>query len=65
MFAQFVSEYKQNIFMTANISASQLLVSLAEKCGKKHMKFRRMLEWTDLSEIQKKENTFFNRVMTT
>lgn len=62
MFAQFVSEYKQNILMTANINASQLLVSLAEKCGKKYMKFRRMLEWTDLSEIQKEGEHLFNRV---
>jgi len=62
MFAQFVSEYKQNILMTANINASQLLVSLAEKCGKKYMRFRRMLEWTDLSEIQKEGEHLFNGV---
>jgi DNA repair exonuclease SbcCD ATPase subunit len=62
MFAQFVSEYKQNIFMTANINASQLLVSLAEKCGNKYMKFKRMLEWTDLSEIQKEGEHLFNKV---
>ena len=34
MFAEYVNFYNQNLFMTANINASQLLLSLAEKCGK-------------------------------
>ena len=62
MFAEFVKEYEQNIIMTANINASQLLVSLAEKCGSKNMKFRRMLEWTELSDIQKEGEHLFNKV---
>ncbi|NPA44193.1 MAG: hypothetical protein GXO49_01530, partial [Chlorobi bacterium] len=62
MFADFVIDYNQNIIMTANINASQLLISLAEKCGKKKMKFRRMLDWTDLTEIQKEGEHLFDKV---
>ncbi len=62
MFADFVVEYNQSIIMTANINASQLLISLAEKCGEKKMKFRRMLEWTDLNEIQKEGEHLFEKV---
>lgn len=62
MFAEFVTRYNQNLFMTANINASQLLISLAEKCGESKMKFRRMLDWTDLSEIQKEGEVLFQRV---
>ena len=62
MFAEYVIEYNQNIIMTANINASQLLISLAEKCKQSKMKFRRMLEWTDLSDIQKKGEYLFDRV---
>lgn len=62
MFAEFVAEFNQNIVMTANINASQLLVSLAEQCGEKKMQFKRMLEWTDLSEIQKEGEHLFDGV---
>ncbi len=62
MFADFVVDYNQNIIMTANINASQLLISLAEKCGSKKMKFRRMLDWTDLTEIQKEGEHLFEKV---
>lgn len=62
MFAEYVTVYNQNLFMTANINASQLLLSLAEKCGKNKMTFRRMLEWTDPSEIQKEGEHLFKKV---
>jgi energy-coupling factor transporter ATP-binding protein EcfA2 len=62
MFAEFVTIYNQNLFMTANINASQLLISLAEKCGKRKMTFKRMLDWTDLSEIQKEGEALFKKV---
>lgn len=62
MFADFVVDYNQNIMMTANINASQLLISLAEKCGENKMQFRRMLDWTDLTEIQKEGEYLFERV---
>ena len=64
MFADYVNIYNQNLFMTANINASQLLISLAEKCGVKKMKFRRMLDWTDLSEIQKEGEDLFKKIYT-
>lgn len=62
MFAEYATVYKQNLFMTANINASQLLLSLAEKCGNNRMKFRRMLDWTDPSEIQKEGEHLFKKV---
>ena len=62
MFATFVKKYYQNIIMTANINASQLLLSLAEECGNDNMEFRRMLDWTDLSEIQKEGESLFEKV---
>jgi len=62
MFAYFVNDYKQNIVMTANINASQLLISLAELCGNKKMKFKRMLDWTDLTPIQKEGESLFKKV---
>lgn len=62
MFAEFIKSYGQNMIMTANINASQLLISLAEKCGYEKMKFRRMLEWTDPSIIQKEGELLFKKV---
>lgn len=62
MFAEYVSDYHQNLFMTANINASQLLLSLAEKCGKDSMKFKRMLDWTDPNPIQKEGESLFQKV---
>jgi DNA repair exonuclease SbcCD ATPase subunit len=62
MFAKFVKDYHQNIIMTANINASQLLLSLAEQCGNEYMVFRRMLDWTDLSEIQIEGESLFEKV---
>lgn len=62
MFGEFVLEYGQNILMTANINASQLLISLAELCGNKKMRFKRMLDWTDLTPIQKEGESLFERV---
>lgn len=62
MFANFITNYRQNIVMTANINASQLLISLAELCGNEKMKFKRMLEWTDLTPIQKEGESLFEKV---
>lgn len=62
MFSKFVTKYNQNIIMTANINASQLLVSLAEKCSSQNMSFRRMLDWTDLNDIQKEGEHLFAEV---
>jgi len=62
MFAEFVIKFDQNIVMTTNINASQLLVSLAEQCGQRKMKFKRMLDWTDLSDIQREGEHLFNNI---
>jgi DNA repair exonuclease SbcCD ATPase subunit len=62
MFANFVKDYNQNLIMTANINASQLLVTLAERCRKNKMKFRRMLGWTTLTPIQKEGEYLFEKV---
>ena len=62
MFAEYVIDYNQNLFITANINASQLLLSLAEKCGKNSMKFKRMLDWTDPNTIQKEGESLFQKI---
>lgn len=62
MFADFIKDYNQNILMTANINASQLLISLAEKCTAKKMQFRRMPDWTDLSTVQQQGEKLFEKV---
>lgn len=60
MFADFVKS-NHRIFMTANINASQLLIALAKECGASRMQLRRMLEWIDLSEVQKDGEELFDR----
>ena len=60
MFAQFVLD-GFNLIFTANINTSQLLLALASLCGKSHMRLCRMTSWTELSEVQKKEEGLFNK----
>ncbi|EMK01086.1 hypothetical protein DLM76_20775 [Leptospira yasudae] len=62
MFAQYATDYDQNLFLTANINPSRLLISLAEECGKSKMQFRRMLDWTDLTTVQKEGEGLFQQV---
>ena len=62
MFGDFVTKFKQNMILTMNINASQLPISLANVCGSENMQFRRMLDWTDLSEIQKEGEELFSIV---
>jgi hypothetical protein len=62
MFAEFVKTYHQSIVMTANINASQLLLTLASECGRENMKVRRMLSWTDLGPVQKQGEHLFEAV---
>jgi DNA repair exonuclease SbcCD ATPase subunit len=62
MFADFINKYHQNIIMTANINASQLLISLAELCGNDKMQFKRMLDWTDLTSVQKEGELLFEKI---
>lgn len=56
MFADFVSK-GYSVIMTANINTSQLLLRMAEKCGKERMKIERMTDWTTLSVVQQEEQT--------
>lgn len=62
MFAEFVKTYHQSIMMTANINASQLLLTLARECGRENMKVRRMLSWTELGPVQKQGEHLFETV---
>jgi DNA repair exonuclease SbcCD ATPase subunit len=64
MFSIYVKEYRQNILMTANINASEMLVCLARECKGKKMVVRKMTEWTDLSIVQKEGEKLFKKVFT-
>ena len=61
MFAYFVNSYSQNILMTANINSSQLLISLSKSIKTGKMTMRRMLDWMDLSIVQKEEENLFKK----
>ena len=54
MFADFVDK-GYDVIMTANINTSQLLLKLAERCGKDKMKVERMTDWTILTRVQQDE----------
>jgi DNA repair exonuclease SbcCD ATPase subunit len=58
MFGEFVLG-GNNMIMTANINANQLLVRLAERCGRQNMKLVRMTEWASLTEVQAAEEHLF------
>ena len=58
MFAQFVDR-GYHMIMTANINTSQLLRSLAGRCGSGKMSIVRMTEWTKLSEVQSSAQKLF------
>jgi len=61
MFAYFINSYSQNIIMTANINSSQLLTSLAKSIKSDKMVIRRMLDWIDLSIVQREEEKLFKK----
>lgn len=54
MFADFVAK-GYSVIMTANINTSQLLLKLAEMCGKDKMRVERMTDWTILTQVQQEE----------
>lgn len=60
MFAQFVRS-GHNMFMTANINSSQLLLELARECGSSLMTLSRMTTWTELSDVQAGAESLFNK----
>ena len=60
MFASFVRA-GHDIVMTANINTSQLLIRLAEECGRTRMKLQRMTSWAELSDVQIEEEGLFSQ----
>ena len=60
MFARFVKD-AHSIIMTANINSSELLLKLAAECGREHMAIVRMTSWTELSDVQVKEEPLFHK----
>jgi ABC-type hemin transport system ATPase subunit len=60
MFATFAKS-GHDIIMTANINSSQLLLNLAERCGRKSMEVHRMTSWSELSEVQLKGEELFHQ----
>ena len=63
MFADFVAK-GNGVIMTANINSSQLLLKLAEKCGKDKMKVERMTDWTILTQVQQEEQEIIEQAYT-
>ncbi|EKO3982620.1 AAA family ATPase [Vibrio fluvialis] len=60
MFALFI-KHNKSLFITANLNSSELLKRLALKCTKEQMHLERMIDWADLSSVQKQEEDLFNR----
>ncbi|HEU5037731.1 MAG TPA: AAA family ATPase [Nocardioides sp.] len=59
LFAEFVKRSNQ-IVMTANINASQMLKTLAGTCRAQHMDLMRMTNWAPLSEVQAEAEDLFD-----
>jgi ABC-type cobalamin transport system ATPase subunit len=60
MFAEF-ADSGHDIIMTANINSSQLLLKLAERCGREKMEVYRMTSWSELSEVQLSGEALFHQ----
>ena len=58
MFAKFV-ELGHDLIMTANINSSQILRRLARECGKSRMAVQKMTNWTQLTDVQLREDKLF------
>ena len=48
------------VLMTANLNSSQLLISLARNCKRQGLKIIRMMDWSELSEVQRQESGLFD-----
>ncbi|SDK69361.1 hypothetical protein SAMN05192566_2082 [Methylophilus rhizosphaerae] len=59
MLAMFAKSGHQ-IFMTANLNSSQLLLALARSCGRQNMQLCRMTDWAELTTVQQEEESLFN-----
>ncbi len=64
MFAQYVQD-PNRIVMTANLNASQLLRELARDCGHASMEVVRMIDWSDLSDVQAESEELFENAYAT
>jgi hypothetical protein len=60
MFAAFVRG-GNDLVVTANINTSELLIRLAERCGRDRMELIRMTSWTQLSDVQIDEKPAFEK----
>lgn len=58
MFSKFVAEGNM-VLMTANLRSSELILRLAELQKRQGMQIVRMTDWTDLSEVQQREEGLF------
>jgi DNA repair exonuclease SbcCD ATPase subunit len=59
MLSNFAAE-GHSIVMTANLNSSQLLIALARKCSNGGIDFIRMMDWAELTDVQREEGALFN-----
>jgi energy-coupling factor transporter ATP-binding protein EcfA2 len=64
MFSKFVAEGNA-VLMTANLRSSELILRLAQLQKKPGMQIVRMTDWTDLSEVQQREEKLFREAYDT
>ena len=58
MLAKFVDK-NNRVLMSANLNSSQLLLALARECGEQKMSLVHMMEWADLTLVQRQEAELF------
>lgn len=62
MIAKFAKE-KHRVFMTANVNTSELLRSIATNSKTSGFAIQRLYRWTELSEIQERQQNKFDRTL--
>lgn len=60
MFSKFVAQGNA-VLMTANLRSSELILRLAQLQKRRGMQMVRMTDWTDLSEVQQREELLFGQ----
>ncbi len=58
MFADFVKSGHQ-LILTANVNASELVLQLARRCGKRLFRLEKMTDWVRLSDVQRANSSLF------
>ncbi len=53
------AESGHQVVMTANLNSSQLLLALARRCGRLGMRLCKMMDWAELSAVQREEEELF------